>query len=163
MPTIPTATDADDNVRYTWVAAIAGAAVTAAEANAGVELSCWIDGGGGWQPGLNETMVTDKRACSSQDYESPGRYKRSLKVRYVTAPQGTNTAKTTLVPGTLGYMLERRGLPVDTAYAAGQKYNQWPVTPGKYSDLPPEENAKFKTEQNLAVRGPVLIDAVVLA
>lgn len=158
---IPAATDADGNVRYTWVAAIVDpSAPTATALNAGVDLSCWIDGGG-WQPGFNQSSTSDKRACSAQDYEGAGRFTRSLVARYVTAPQGTNTAKATLVPGSLGFIVERRGLPADQTYAAAQKVNVWPVQPGQYQDLAPEENAKFKTQQQLFVRGPVVIDAVV--
>jgi hypothetical protein len=163
MPTIPTATDSDGNVKYTWVSTIAStSAPTVAELTAGTELSCWLTGDG-WNPSLNQATATDKRACSAQDYEAPGRYAYSLEVKYVEAPQGTNTAKTTLVPGSLGYMVERRGLSVDTAYAAAQKVNVFPVSPGQYMDLPPEDNSKFKGQQKLFVRAAVVIDAVVAA
>lgn len=163
MPTIPTATSTDGLVSYKFVPTIAStSAPTVAEITAGVELACWITDDG-WQPSLNETAATDKRACAAQDFEGKGRHTRSLTVKYATAPQGTNTAKTTLDPASTGYFVERRGLSVDTAYAASQKVNVWPVEMGEYQDLAPEANARFKTQQMAFVRGPVIIDAVVAA
>ena len=67
MPTIPTATSTDGMVSYKFVPTIAStSAPTVAEITAGVELACWITDDG-WQPSLNETAASDKRACAAQE------------------------------------------------------------------------------------------------
>jgi hypothetical protein len=163
MPTIPVTTTTDGLIRVWWVAAIVNtSAPTVAELTAGIDLTCWLTPDG-WQPSLNQAAVVDKRLCASQDFEAPGRFSRGLTVKYATAPQGTNTAKTTLIPGTAGYLVERRGISVDTAPIAAQKVNVYPGTPGQYEDLAPEENAKFKTQQKIFISSLVIIDAVVAA
>lgn len=163
MPTIPAATNADGMTRYWWVPAIADtSAVSAAAVTAGVDLSCWITDDG-WQPGADQAAVTDKRICATQDFEGAGRHTRTLMVKYVVNPAGTNTAHTTLVPGTLGFIVERRGVSVDTAAAASQKVNVWPVQVGIYQPLPPEANSKLKDQQKLFITGPVIIDSVLAA
>lgn len=163
MPTIPVATNADGMTRYSWVASIADpTAPSAAAVTAGTDLSCWITDDG-WQPGMDQQAVTDKRICATQDFEGAGRYTRSLTIKYVTAPAGTDTAHTTLIPGTLGYIVERRGVSVDTAYAASQKVNVWPVQVGQYMQLPPEANSKLKEEQKMFVTATVVIGATMAA
>lgn len=165
MPTIPAAASADGNTRYDWVAAIADtSAPSAAALNAGVQLSCYLTDDG-WQPGMEQQAIVDNRICSTQDFEGAGRYKRSLAIKYVENPTvpASNLAYSTLIPGTLGFVVERRGVPVDTAYAAAQKVTVWPVQVGQRQPQPPEANTKLKQMQNMYVTASVVIDAVVAA
>lgn len=158
MPTIPAAANADGNTRYDWVPAIPSpAAPSAATLNAGVPLSCYLTDDG-WQPSMDQASTADNRICSTQDFEGAGRFTRGLSVKYVENPAvpTSNVAYTTLIPGTLGFIVERRGYDVDLAYAATQKVWVWPVQVGQRAPQPPEANSKLKQMQKMFVTGQVV-------
>ncbi len=163
MADIP-GTPVDGNTRVMWVPTIANtAAPTAAEISAGVDVSCYLTADG-WNTSLSETTTSDKRLCQSQDFEGKGRFSRSLDIKYIENPAGTvnNLAYTTLVPGTTGNFVVRRGLPYATAIIATHKVNVWPVTMGEYDPQPPEENSVFKVAQKTFVTGKVTLQVAVV-
>lgn len=166
MADIPSTT-ADGNVKVVFVPAIANtAAPTAAEVTAvgAVELSCYLTADG-WTPGLDEQVVTDDRLCSTQTFEQPGRNSRTLAIRYVENPTSAtdNDAFDTLVPGTAGFLVERRGEAYSGALAAADVVNVWPVKAGQYSPEPPEANSVLKVSQKMFVTGTVQIGVAVTA
>lgn len=170
MADIPS-TPADGNTLVKLVTAIAdtSAPKVATELNAAssVDISCYLTAAG-WKPSLSEQVITDERLCTTQTYEQKGRSQRGLDVEYIDNTNSTNSAtfnkaKDTLVPGTPQFIVVRTGLPYTTALAAGQKVTVYPITPGEYSELPPEANSVFKIAQKLFVTGQVKISATTVA
>jgi hypothetical protein len=165
MPDIPS-TPADGNVKVMWVTAITNtSAPTALELNAASskDLSCHLTADG-FTPGLDEQTITDTRLCETETFEQPGRTSRTLALQYIDNSNTAldNTAFSTLVPGTAGFLAVRRGKPYDTAFAAADKVDVWPVKAGKYSDLPPEANSVLKVAQKMFVTGRVIQRAAVV-
>lgn len=153
-------TNADGNVKVLWVPAISNpAAPTVAELTAvGVkDLSCYLTSDG-WTPGLDEATISDDRLCDTQTYEKPGRSSRSLALKYIENPTDptNDVAFVTLVPGSTGNFVIRKGLPYTTAIAAAQKVDVWPVQLGQQDSQPPEANSVLKAAQKAFVTGPVL-------
>lgn len=164
---IPTAASADGTIGVWWVDALANpSAPSAAAINSGVKLHCYLTPDG-WNAGLDEQARTSSRLCSVQDFEGKGRHKRTLNLKYVENPQVPldNLAYTTMVPGTGGFLVERRGIEVevDETVAAGDVLNVWPAQPGEYQPQPPEANSDLKQMQNMFVTGPVIMGAVAVA
>lgn len=150
-------TPVDGRTKVLWVPAIAGTIPTLAElAAAGVkDLSCWITADG-WNPSLSEDTIDDQRLCDTATFEEPGRYQRSLQVKYVDNPsQGdqstNNVAYVTLVPGTSGFFVVRRGPLYSAAMVNLDPVQVWPVTMGQYDELAPTANAVFQTQQKAFV------------
>jgi hypothetical protein len=153
-------TPADGNVRVQWVTTIANTlAPTTAELNAGssVDLSCYLTGDG-FTPGLDEATVSDPRLCETETFEQPGRASRTLSLQYInnTNTALANAAYTSLVPGTAGYIVRRDGKAYDSAFAASDKVEVWPVKAGKRSNLPPEANSVLRVTQKMFVTGRVV-------
>lgn len=170
MAEIP-ATPVDGNSMVRVVSAIADTSApkvaTELSAVGSVDISCYLTGGG-WKPSLSEQVITDERLCTTQTYEQKGRSQRGLEVEYIdntNTPNETlyNKAKDTLIPGASLFLVVRTGLPYATPLAAGQKVTIYPVTPGEYSELPPEANSVFKIGQKQFVRAGVKISAVTVA
>jgi hypothetical protein len=160
-------TPADGNMSVLLVPAIANpAAPTVAELTAAgvVDISCYLTSDG-YTPGLDEQVISDERLCSTQVYEQPGRFTRSLVTIYIdntNAPNaGTdNKAKGTLVPGSTHSLVVRRGIAFDAAYAAGQTVTVSPIKAGQYNDLPPEANSVLKTSQKQFITGETVTGTV---
>ena len=166
MADIPS-TPADGNYKVVWVPTLADPdAPTSTEVTGAsvVDLSCYLTADG-WTPGLSEQVIADERLCSTETFEQMGRAARTLSVRYIVNPTDTtnNKAAETLVPGTAGYLITRSGKAFDTALAAADKAWVWPVTPGQYSELPPEANSVLKQEQKMFVRARVRPNVAVAA
>lgn len=158
----PNGTRTDGNTLIKWVPSIADATAPAAtEINAAgaKDLSCWFTADG-WNPALSEDTIQDQRLCDTQTYERKGRNQRSLSVKYIENPlaadqAANNVAFVTLAPGSLGFFVIRKGVPVATAVAAAQLVDVWPVEMGEYDDQPPEANSMFKYAQKAFVRNTV--------
>ena len=161
--TIPPAANTDDNHHVWWVDTIADpAAPTVDEINAGTVIGCYLTVDG-FNLTVTEAAVVDERLCSSQTYQGKGRTTYALTVKYVENPAvpASDEAATTLVPGSTGYFVERRGYASDLAVAADQLVNVIPAELGEYQPQPREANSKFKILQNAFVNGPVHIRAEV--
>jgi hypothetical protein len=164
MSDIPS-TPADGNVRVEFVTTIANTgAPTAAEINAGssVDFSCYITGDG-FNPGLDEAVIADLRLCDVEVFEQPGRASRTLSITYIdnTNTADPNDAAETLIPGTTGYIVKRSGLAFDTAFAASQKVEVWPIKAGAFAPQPPEANSVLRRMQKLFVTARVQMDVAV--
>jgi len=158
------ATPADGNVSVRIVAAIADLdAVEPTEIDnvTSVDASCYLTSDG-YSPSLDEQVIADERLCSTQVYEQPGRFTRSLDVIYIDNTNTTdpNLVKETLIPGSTHFLVVRRGLPFDTASADGQTVTISPIKAGQYNDLPPEANSVLKTGQKLFVTGATVLATV---
>lgn len=152
-------TPADGNVRVQWVTTIADTdAPTAVELNAASskDLSCYLTADG-FTTGLDEQVISDDRLCDTETFEQPGRSQFSLDVTYIDNSNTAlaNDAFDTLVPGTAGYIVVRRGKAYDDTFAAADKVDVWPVKCGKYNDQPPEANSVLKVSQKMFVTARV--------
>jgi hypothetical protein len=126
-----------------------------------IDLSCYLTADG-FTPGLDESVIADGRLCETETFEQPGRTARTLALQYIdnTNTALANVAYTTLVPGTPGYIVVRRGDPYDGVFVALDKVEVWPVKAGKRSFLPPEANSVLRVAQKMFVTGRV-VDGVV--
>lgn len=152
-------TPVDGMVSTMWVPAIADTTapkLTEINAAGSVDLSCYLTTNA--DLGGDQATIPDPRACSLQDFEAPGKVTRTASLTYINNPQATggtnNKAATTLVPGTGGYLVFRRGLAFDVAYAVGQKVDVWPVACGLQIDAA-ESGQVLRITQKQFVRGPV--------
>lgn len=159
MVDIPS-TPADGNVSVLIVDAIAdptAPTVTELTDAAVVDISCYITSDG-YSPSLDEQVISDERLCSTQVFEQPGRFTRSLDLTFIDNTNSDNEAtdneaKDTLVPGSTHFLVLRRGIAFDTAYAADQKVWVTPIKCGQYQELPPEANSVLKTMQKEFITG----------
>ncbi|TYB69742.1 hypothetical protein FXF51_06150 [Nonomuraea sp. PA05] len=132
----------DGNVKVTFCLTIANVnAPTAAELNAGVDLQEFITKDGlGISP---EQAAVDNTALASRDEtEDAGTVKYSIELtvkrKEIAAEDiGWNT----LVDRQLGYLAVRRNMAHETAWAADQKGEVYPVRCGRPNMQPPELNA----------------------
>lgn len=166
MADVPS-TPSDGNVKIAVVTTIADPEEpTVAELTAGtvVDISCYLTGDG-WAPGGSQNTVEDRRLCSVQIYGTPGTASYSLELTYIENPQSStdNDAFDALDPGTLVYIVERRGIAYDTAFAAGQKVTVHPVRPGIHRQLPPEQDSQLKVAQTMFYAGDKLTNVAVVA
>jgi hypothetical protein len=165
MSEIPS-TPADGNVKVVFVPAIADTAapklseLTAASV---VDISCYLTE---FTPSVDESEIEDERLCSTETFEQPGRIKHSLEGTYIdntnSPDDDQNAAAETLVRGVVGFIVQRRGVPFDTAFAADQKVKVWPIKAGVQNSVAPEANSVLKTQQKFFVTGKTT-DSVVAA
>jgi hypothetical protein len=166
MADIPS-TPADGNVSVLVVPTIADpAAPTVAELTGAsvVDISCYLTSDG-YSPSLDEQVISDERLCSTQTFERPGRVTRSLDTIYIDNTNSPNEAtdnkaKETLVPRSEHFLVVRRGIPFDTAYAANQEVRVTPIQCGEYNEQPPEANSVLKIAQKQFITGKSVLGTV---
>jgi hypothetical protein len=170
MTDIPS-TPSDGNVSTILVTAIANtAAPTVTELTAGtvVDVSCYLTADG-FALTVDQATITDERLCSTQTFGAPGRKTYGLTL---TGIDNTNSADEddsneladTLVEGTDLYLVRRRGIAYDTAYAATtQRVSVIPFKVGVKQDVPPEANSVIRSTWQCFVTGDVETEVTVAA
>ncbi len=169
MSEIPS-TPADGNVAVWLVPAIADTTapkLTELNAAGAVDISCYLTSDG-YTTSLDQQVISDERLCSTETFEQPGRVSRTLSVTYIDNTNSpnestSNKAKDTLVPGSVHYVVVRRGKAFDTAFAVGDKVTVTPVKAGEYDDVAPEANSVLKTTQKLFITERTQSDVAVVA
>lgn len=156
--TQPESVVSDGNVLTLWVPTIADPdAPTVTELTAGsvLDLSCYFTDAG-WNPNLSEDEATDNRLCSRQNFGKPGRQKVAMPLIYVTNPAdpAEDEAALTLLEGTLGYFVDRRGVPFEDPIAAGDIVTIFAATLGAQSDSQPTANTPLTVMQQAYLRPP---------
>lgn len=158
MAIISTSVPTDGNYHVRFLPTIAGnAGPTLAEWNAGIDLTTYFTADG-WTPGGSQATVTDDRLTAPQSFEQPGKATDTLDVIYVTNPTSASddVAALTLVQNATGFIVDRVGIPHDTAAAATtQKVTVRPIKAGVQWDVPPEANGIFKISQKLFITNTV--------
>lgn len=169
MAEIPS-TPADGNVAVWVVPAIADTAapkLTEVSAVGAVDLSCYLTSDG-YTTSLDQQVIADERLCSVEVFEQPGRVTRGLDVIYIDNTNSvneatSNKAKDTLIPGSVHYVVVRRGKAFDEPFAVGDKVTVTPVKAGEYNDMPPEANSVLKTGQKLFITERTQSDVALVA
>ncbi|GAA1436302.1 hypothetical protein GCM10009616_35750 [Microlunatus lacustris] len=139
--------------------------VTEAKAAATVHLTCNIRG---FNATMEQTKTKRYRLCGKQGFDRLGRTDWSIeRLTFIDDPQAEDDnpeyPHKSIVPGTRGYILRRRGIEADPAdyvdFAADQLYQLFPVQFGERQDVPvaPEEDGQeFEYLQEIAVTGTVV-------
>jgi hypothetical protein len=141
---------ADGNTRVAFVPTIANiASPTTTELNAVGSLllhsTMTADGLEGYEA---TTADVDTTALDSTfDTVNIGRdsYSDTL-VRLKKQTVGADTIRTTLVRGTTGYIVIRRGITASTAWASTQQVEVYPIICGRRKENKPEKNTVMRYE-----------------
>lgn len=167
MSEIPS-TPYDGNVRAVLAPAVADVnAPTAAELTAGIDISCYLTGDG-LAISVDQQSITDERLCSTSTFEKRGRKTHSVDVTYIdntnsVAHAAFNEAREALDEGSVHYLVTRRNLPYETAFADSQLVRVYPVEAGFPAEVPGEANSVTRTTSKLFVTGDPGIDVAVTA
>lgn len=159
----PAAVAADGNIRAAFCTTLTPGAPTATQLNNGVDLSYYLTPDG-LTPNFDEQEITDDRMADTQTFQQRGRVKKTLEtLRYVFNPNSApdNLAYSSMPKGTNGYVVLRYGISADTAFAAGQKVDVWPITCGERQKEPGEANSVLRIRQRVFVTNTVGEDVTV--
>jgi hypothetical protein len=171
MPTtVPASTPSDGYFRLWWVTTIAD--VTAPKvateilAASSLDLTCYLKEP--WGASTTVETVEDWRACLRTVLASPGTSKTDLQDLIVThkvqvPADVANKAYAALAPGTQGYLVARYGIDVDTAPAAAQIVDVFPVTVATRDKLPIERNSQLKAKVTVMLRDVAQYDKAAAA
>lgn len=120
-----------------------------------LDLTCYLTDSG-WTPGMSEERVPDNRLCTDQNYSKSGRKTFAPAITLVTNPEEPteDEARTTLIPGTEGYLVWRPLAPYEQAIAAGDLVNVYPVECGEQEFTDPTMNTVGTVTQQLHLRPP---------
>lgn len=116
------------------------------------EGSCYLTSTG-FQNTVQETPVTDDRMCTTQTFERVGRKLLGLTLMYVynLTSENDNIWYTALTELNTGFIVARYGIPYDTAWAAGDVVDIYPVECGFQLKMPKEDNSVFRVTQVMRI------------
>lgn len=169
MPTtVPPGFVADASLRVWVVTTIANpAAPTVAEINAGttIDATCYLTAG--FSPTASVATISDDRLCLSQVLEDKGVTTWSIDdIEYIYDVQNAASLSNKLYAGlpenAQVYLVARYGMNVDTAAAAAQKVDVFPVKVGPPVKMPPERNTKGRVRQKPFVNGVIQRDVALV-
>lgn len=170
MPTVLDGVSSNENVSLRWVETLAdpSAPKLATEINAAssVALECLIVGSFDIDFSVDRTQL--RRMCSRQVRERSGPVTYSVQDLFVVYdPQdmtaAVSKAYAALSDGNAGYLVERRGVHVDTAWAVGDLVRVIPVEVANANPAPPEDDNELQARVALTVIGEVQKDVAVVA
>lgn len=167
MALIPS-TPADGNIRTVIVTTVVDPyAPTAAELNAGVDISCYLTPGG-FALTTDQGTITDERECSTQTFGQPGRKTYGLTVTGIDNTNSTNETEynelvDALPEGGQRYAYRRRGLAHDAAFAADQSVTVVPFVAGVRQEVASEANSVLRSTWAAFITGDVETVAVAAA
>lgn len=156
--TIPPGVDSDGADLVAWVTALANLtsapALTELTSAASTKLACFMTGV--FEPTADTETNEDKRYCSSDTSETPGKTKWSIgDIEAIADPQSpeseSNKAAVAMVEGSSGYFVRRIGKDIDAApnFAAGDYVEVFSATLGKQVFLPAESGQKVRFRQKV--------------
>lgn len=157
--TFPEATQVLGNLKVAVVSAVASPAApkvaTEVTAAGSLDISCYIRA---WNPEITTNSGTaPSRLCTTLDLPAEGKTSiAAIPLMYVYDPQGDdaaadNKAKAKLTQGSEFYIVVRKGLPFDTAWATGQQTEVWKVRCGRQNRVQSgdDEFAEYEIQQML--------------
>lgn len=120
-----------------------------------LDLSCYF-ADQGFNPTLSEANVPDIRQCTTEDFGDPGRVTHTIPLVYVTNPADPtqDEARTTLIRGAQGYLVERPGVDFEEPLAAGDLVSVWSVRLGMQQMIDRTQNTKWRISQMGYLRPP---------
>lgn len=129
-----------------------------------IDLTPYIVGDG-FTPETSENNVEDPRLCSKQIYEARGDFTDSLEIVYTFNPSSPSDdeARAGLPAGTRGFLVVRWAVDYETALAAGQEVDIYPVEMGVQRKRPPSRNGVHAITQKPFVVGAVARDVTIQA
>jgi hypothetical protein len=141
----------DGRTKATFCPAIASlSAPTVAELTAAGIVAC------------EEYITADGLSISIE--QGPGRTLAQIELTYFRDSVLINDRMwSVMTNGTEGYLVVRRGVAYDVAYAAGQKVAIYTVTCGESREVAPEAETYDRAMLNLYPSGPYLREATVAA
>lgn len=147
--------------RVWWVTTIAAiAAPTAAEINAGTDLSGFIAKDGLKLP-VNQNMVNNAAIDTAFDAELVGSWGGGGLELEMFRDIAADTAWNLFVYGTNGFLVVRLGILVTTAVAAAQKVQVWPAQMHQPVVKPSAANQQVRFTDKLAVTAEPSLNATV--
>lgn len=164
-PIRPAGSKAFQKEKWVYSATIADiTAPTTAEVTAAgnLDVSCYLFNGSA-RPAQNTNRVTrERRICDGAQYEQIGTTTYTGgDLQYVVEPQaaGASNGKKAwekFPSGTVGFLIRRLGLDVNTDLAAGQFVDVFPVElgPGMPTTVGDNESAEVGVMQSFAITGP---------
>jgi hypothetical protein len=171
MPTtVPPGFVADASLRVWVVTTLANPAAPslATEINAAstIDATCYLTNGFG--PDASVATISDDRLCLAVVLEDKGVTTWSISdLEYIYDVQNAASLSNKLYAGLAEnasvFIVARYGVSVDTAAAAGQKVDVFPVKMGPPIKLPPERNTKGRVKQKPFVNGVVQRDVAIAA
>ena len=170
MPTVLDGVSSNETISLRWVETIANplAPSLATEINAAssVALECLVVGNFNIDFSVDRTQL--RRMCSRQVRERSGPVTYSVQDLFVVYdPQDmaadVSKAYAALTDGASGYLVERRGVHVDTAWAAGDLVRVIPVEVANANPAPPEDDNELQARVAFTVIGEVQKDVAVVA
>jgi hypothetical protein len=156
--TEPASVVSDGNVLVLWVPNIADPDFpthTELVAPSVLDSTCYLTDAG-WNPNVQEDAASDNRLCSRQNFQKPGRRTITMPLIYVTNPDDIpeDEAARTFIEGSLGFFVDRRGVPFEQPIAHGDIVSIYPVTLGVQMDSQPTANTPLTIAQTAYLRPP---------
>ncbi len=170
MPTVLDGVSSNETISLRWVTTIADttAPSLATEINAAssVALECLVVGSFDIDFSVDRTQL--RRMCSRQVRERSGPVTYSIQDLFIVYdPQDmaadVSEAYAALTDGATGYLVERRGVHVDTAWAADDLVRVIPVEVANANPAPPEDDNELQARIAFTVIGEVQKDVAVVA
>jgi hypothetical protein len=154
----------DGQIKVTYVPSIADiAAPTVAELTAGTDFECLITADG-LNPSSDEDTVAIPKLCQTINAQAPGRTTYGFDLTFVRQEdEADDTAWSTLLRGTEGFLVVRYGIAHDTAYAAAQSVQVYPGRCGERRPAQPEANGAVTFTSTWYVGSQPELDGVVAA
>lgn len=154
----------DGNIKLTFVEEIADiSAPTETELAQGFDLECLVTADG-FQPTVNEDVVSVAKLCETSNSESPGRATHQVTLTMVRQEEeDQDVGWTNLKRNQTGFLAVRFGVEHSLPWEADDKAVVYPVRCGTRRLLPPEANGATLFEVQMYVTAEPNLDAVVVA
>jgi hypothetical protein len=169
MPTVLDGVSSNETVSLRWVETLANPSapkLTEINATSSVALECLIVGQFNIDFSVDRTQL--RRMCSRQVRERSGPVTYSVQdLSVVYDPQDlaapVSKGYAALSVGNSGFLVERRGVHVDTPWAVGDLVRVIPVEVANANPAPPEDDNELQARIALTVIGEVEKDVAVVA
>lgn len=161
MPTVLDGVTSNETINLMWVETLADpSAPELAEIQhaSSVALECLVTNNLNVDFSIERTQL--RRMCSRQVRERSGPVTYSIEDLFIVYnPQNLSAdvskAYAALTDGATGYLVERRGLHVDTPWAEGQLVRVIPVEVGNANPAPPEDDNELQARVAFTIIGQV--------
>lgn len=137
----------DGTTKVAWVETIANrAAPTAAELNAGIDLTDFITADGLIGYAAETAEIDNSSLASTFDTKLPGRASYSGSMFRLKKQTGVDAVYDTLIRNAIGNVVVRRYVDQGPAFAAGDELQVYPTQCGEIQHIDPEANTVGRYE-----------------